>query len=77
MTKDTAIGIGFAHLITWAIIITTAGSLHNHDVTDIQSADQAAKSLEPMVKTFPNSGGISKSIFAIGIIGTRLDPYPY
>lgn len=28
MIKDTAIGIGFAHFITWAIIITTAGSLH-------------------------------------------------
>ena len=70
MLKDTAIGIGFAHFITWAIIITTAGSLHNHGVTDIQSAEQAAKSLEPLVKSFPNSGIISKSIFAIGIIGT-------
>jgi NRAMP (natural resistance-associated macrophage protein)-like metal ion transporter len=76
MVKDTAIGIGFAHLITWTIIITTAGSLHNHGVIDIQSADQAAKSLEPMVKTFPNSGYISKSIFAIGIIGTGLLSIP-
>jgi Mn2+/Fe2+ NRAMP family transporter len=36
--KDSAIGIGFAHLITWSIIITTAGSLHDHGITDIQSA---------------------------------------
>src|SRR6185312_8126402 len=76
MIKDTAVGIGFAHFITWAIIITTAGSLHNHGVTDIQSAEQAAKSLEPLVKSFPNSGEISKSIFALGIIGTGLLSIP-
>lgn len=76
MIKDTAVGIGFAHFITWAIIITTAGSLHNHGVTEIQSAEQAAKSLEPLVKSFPNSGEISKSIFAIGIIGTGLLAIP-
>ena len=33
MRKDTAIGIGFAHLITWSIIITTAESLHDHGIT--------------------------------------------
>jgi NRAMP (natural resistance-associated macrophage protein)-like metal ion transporter len=76
MIKDTAVGIGFAHFITWAIIITTAGSLHNHGITEIQSAEQAAKSLEPLVKSFPNSGETSKSIFAIGIIGTGLLAIP-
>jgi NRAMP (natural resistance-associated macrophage protein)-like metal ion transporter len=76
MITDTAVGISFAHFITWAIIITTAGSLHNNGITDIQSAEQAAKSLEPMVKSFPNSGEISKSIFAIGIIGTGLLSIP-
>ncbi|MGN6559834.1 MAG: NRAMP family divalent metal transporter [Candidatus Nitrosocosmicus sp.] len=76
MIKDTAVGIGFAHFITWAIIITAAGSLHNHGIIEIQSAEQAAKSLEPLVKSFPNSGEISKSIFAIGIIGTGLLAIP-
>ncbi|HEY0579755.1 MAG TPA: divalent metal cation transporter [Candidatus Nitrosocosmicus sp.] len=76
MMIDTIVGIGFAHFITWAIIITTAGSLHNNGVTDIQSAEQAAKSLEPLVKSFPNSGEISKSIFAIGIVGTGLISIP-
>ena len=76
MRTDTMVGIGFAHFITWAIIITTAGSLHNNGITDIQSAEQAAKSLEPLVKSFPNSGEISKSIFAIGIIGTGLLSIP-
>ena len=76
MGKDTMIGIGFAHFITWAIIITTAGSLHNNGITEIQSAEQAAKSLEPLVKSFPNAGEIAKSIFAIGIIGTGLLSIP-
>src|SRR6476659_1569048 len=76
MRIDTAVGVGFAHLITGAIIITTAGSLHNNGITDIQSAEQAAKSLEPLVKSFPNSGEISKSIFAIGIVGTSLLSIP-
>jgi len=70
------VGIGFAHFITWAIIITTAGSLHNNGITEIQSAEQAAKSLEPLVKSFPNAGEIAKSIFAIGIIGTGLLSIP-
>ena len=76
MGTDTMVGIGFAHLITWAIIITTAGSLHNNGITEIQSAEQAAKSLRPLVKSFPNSGEIAKSIFAIGIIGTGLLSIP-
>jgi NRAMP (natural resistance-associated macrophage protein)-like metal ion transporter len=76
MKRDIAAGIGFAELIVWAIMITTSGSLHAHGVTDIQSAEQAAKALEPLVKTFPHAGEISKTIFALGIIGTGLLAVP-
>jgi NRAMP (natural resistance-associated macrophage protein)-like metal ion transporter len=76
MREDTAIGMAFSQLIMWAILITTAGSLHARGVTDIQSADQAAKALEPLVKTFPQAGEISKTIFALGIIGTGLLAIP-
>jgi NRAMP (natural resistance-associated macrophage protein)-like metal ion transporter len=76
MRQDTAIGMAFSQLIMWSIMITTAGSLHVHGVTDIQTADQAAKSLEPLVKTFPQAGEISKTIFALGIIGTGLLAVP-
>jgi Mn2+/Fe2+ NRAMP family transporter len=62
--------MAFSQIIMWAIITTTSGSLHTHNITDIQSADQAAKALEPLVKTFPDSGEIAKTIFALGIIGT-------
>jgi NRAMP (natural resistance-associated macrophage protein)-like metal ion transporter len=76
MRQDTAIGMAFSQLIMWSIMITTAGSIHAHGVTDIQTADQAAKSLEPLVKTFPQAGVISKTIFALGIIGTGLLAVP-
>ena len=69
MRRDVATGIAFAQSIAWTIMITTAGSLHSHGITDIQTAEQAAKALEPLVKTFPHAGEISKTIFALGIIG--------
>jgi len=76
MRRDVATGIAFAQSIAWTIMITTAGSLHSHGITDIQSAEQAAKALEPLVKTFPHAGEISKTIFALGIIGTGLLTIP-
>ena len=76
MRQDTAIGMAFSQVIMWAIITTTAGSLNAHGVTDIQSADQAAKALQPLLRTFPQAGEISKTIFAIGIIGTGLLAVP-
>jgi NRAMP (natural resistance-associated macrophage protein)-like metal ion transporter len=76
MRQDTAIGMAFSQLIMWSIMMTTARSFHAHGITDIQTADQAAKSLEPLVKTFPQAGEISKTIFALGIIGTGLSAVP-
>jgi NRAMP (natural resistance-associated macrophage protein)-like metal ion transporter len=76
MRTDIAVGIAFAELIVWTIIITTAGSLHSRGITDVQTAEQAAKALEPLVKSFPYAGEISKSIFAFGIIGTGLLAVP-
>jgi Mn2+/Fe2+ NRAMP family transporter len=45
-------------------------------ITDISSAQKAAKALQPLVKTFPYSGEIAKVIFALGIIGTGLLAVP-
>ncbi len=76
MRKDVAIGMGLSQVIMWFIILTTAGTLHVHGLTDIATADDAAKSLEPLVKTFPHAGEIAKTIFALGIIGTGLLAIP-
>ncbi len=76
MKADTAIGMAFSQIIMWSIIATSAGSLHINGITDIQTADQAAQALEPLVSSFPFAGFISKLIFALGIIGTGLLAIP-
>ena len=76
MKIDNAIGMAFSQIIMWFIIITTAGTLHVHGLTDISTADEAAKALEPLVHTFPHSGELAKIIFALGIIGVGLLAIP-
>lgn len=76
MRADVVIGMAFSQLIMWSIIITASGSLHANGVTNVASAEEAAKALEPLVKTFPNAGVIAKTIFALGIIGTGLLAVP-
>ena len=76
MRKDVVIGMAFSQMIMWFIIMTTAGTLHVHGLTDIVTADQAAMALEPLVKTFPHSGELAKTIFALGVIGVGLLAIP-
>lgn len=76
MRFDVAAGMGFSQIIMWFIILTTAGTLHQNGITNISTAEEAARSLEPLVNTFPYSGQISKIIFALGIIGTGLLAIP-
>ena len=76
MRSDVAIGMALSQLVMWSIITTTGGSLHANGLTDIQSSDQAAKALQPLVKSFPYAGEISKAIFAVGVIGTGLLAIP-
>jgi len=76
MKKDIWIGLFFSLFIMWSIIVTSAGSLYTNGVNDVQTADQVALALEPLVKTFPQAGEIAKVIFALGIIGTGLLAIP-
>ena len=76
MRTDVALGMAFSVSIMYAIMVTTAGALHSNGITDIATADEAAKALEPLVKSFPNAGEIAKTIFALGIIGTGLLAIP-
>ncbi len=76
MRKDVVIGMAFSQMVMWFIIVTTAGTLHVHGITDITTADQAAKALEPLVKTFPHSGELAKIIFALGVIGVGMLAIP-
>ncbi|MEK6649214.1 MAG: divalent metal cation transporter [Actinomycetota bacterium] len=69
---DTSVGMLVSQTGSWFMMITTATVLHAHGVTNIATAADAAKALEPLVQTFPNSGTLAKIIFAIGIIGMGL-----
>jgi NRAMP (natural resistance-associated macrophage protein)-like metal ion transporter len=69
---DTAAGMLAAEVAQWFIIITTASVLFSHGVTNIETAADAARALEPLVRSFPNAGEVARSIFAVGIIGLGL-----
>jgi Mn2+/Fe2+ NRAMP family transporter len=73
---DNFVGMLSSQLAAWFIIAVTAIVLHNNGITDIQTAADAAKALEPFVQSFPYSGLIAKCIFAIGIIGLGLIAIP-
>lgn len=69
---DTILGMLFSELGTWSIIIVAATVLNSHGVTDIRTAADAAKALEPLVQTFPNAGYLAKLLFTTGIVGLGL-----
>ena len=76
MRSDVIVGMAMSQLVMWSIITTTGTTLHYNGITDIQTANQAASSLQPLVKKFPAAGEVSKIIFALGIIGTGLLAIP-
>jgi NRAMP (natural resistance-associated macrophage protein)-like metal ion transporter len=67
---DTTIGMIFSNVIAFFIIVTTASVLHNHGVTNINSATEAAEALRPL------AGDFTFLLFALGIIGTGLLAIP-
>jgi NRAMP (natural resistance-associated macrophage protein)-like metal ion transporter len=73
---DNFVGMVASAVAAWFIIVTTATVLNANGVTNIATAADAAKALEPLVQGFPNSGMIAKSIFAIGIVGLGLLAVP-
>ena len=66
---DNFAGMLASQIGTWSIILVAATVLNSHGITDIKTAADAAKALEPLVNTFPNAGYLAKVIFATGIIG--------
>jgi len=67
---DVFSGMAFSNVVMFAIIATTAATLHVHRVTNIQSAAQAASSLKPF------AGSFASAIFALGFIGSGLLAVP-
>lgn len=73
---DTLVGMIFSQLGTWSIIIVAATVLHNSGITDIKTAADAARALEPLVSTFESAGYLAKLLFATGIVGLGLLSIP-
>ena len=66
---DVASGVIGGNLVSYFIIITTAATLFTHHQS-IQTATDAARSLEPLV------GPFAKYLFAVGLIGSGLISIP-
>jgi NRAMP (natural resistance-associated macrophage protein)-like metal ion transporter len=73
---DNAFGMLFSNVMSWFIIIVGAVVLHQSGVTNIGTAADAAKALEPLVNSFPNAGYLAKLIFSVGVIGIGLMSVP-
>jgi NRAMP (natural resistance-associated macrophage protein)-like metal ion transporter len=60
---DTFIGMLFCNVVFYFVILASAATLHAHGQTDVQSATDAARALEPF------AGAAAKYLFAFGLIG--------
>lgn len=67
---DVFTGMAFSNIVMFSIIATAAETLHVHNITNIQSAAQAATSLKPF------AGHFASVIFALGFIGSGLLAVP-
>jgi Mn2+/Fe2+ NRAMP family transporter len=76
MRIDNFVGMLASEIATWSIIVVTATTLNSHGITNIATAADAARALEPLVQTFPNSGFLAKLLFALGIISLGLLAVP-
>lgn len=67
---DTYFGMFFSNIVAFFIILTTAATLHTRGIIRIETADQAARALEPL------AGHFAFALFALGIVGTGLLAVP-
>jgi Mn2+/Fe2+ NRAMP family transporter len=76
LRTDNAVGMVISQAVSWFIIITAATVLHAAHVTTINTAADAARALEPLVRTFPHSGEIAQGLFALGIVSLGMLAIP-
>jgi len=68
--RDIAVGMGFAALIIYFIILSTAATLFSAGKTEITSAAQAARALQPL------AGRAAGVLFAVGVVGVGMLAVP-
>ncbi len=67
---DTWIGMTFSNLVAFCIMLTTAATLHTHGITNIDTAEEAARALRPI------AGEFAFALFTAGIVGTGMLAVP-
>jgi NRAMP (natural resistance-associated macrophage protein)-like metal ion transporter len=67
---DTIAGMAVSNVIALAIMVATAATLHAHGVTNIATAADAARALQPI------AGPYAFALFSLGIVGTGLLAVP-
>ncbi len=72
---DNVVGMTLAAITAWFIMIVCATVLNSHGVTEINTAADAAKALEPLIPG-QLAGVLSKVIFSVGVLGTGLLAIP-
>jgi NRAMP (natural resistance-associated macrophage protein)-like metal ion transporter len=70
MRIDVVSGMSAGVLVMFAIMVSAASTLGAHGIQQVQTADQAAKALEPV------AGRFASLLFAAGIVGTGLLAIP-
>ena len=70
MRTDVIAGMFLSNVVMWFIIATTASTLFQHGIKNIDSAPKAAEALRPI------AGDFAYLLFAVGIIGTGLLAVP-
>ncbi|MBI3231510.1 MAG: divalent metal cation transporter [Candidatus Doudnabacteria bacterium] len=70
MRLDVWLGMFFSNLVAFFIVTTTAATLHQNGITNVNSAADAALALKPI------AGNYAFLLFAGGIIGTGLLAVP-
>lgn len=73
---DTALGMLVSQITFWSITAVGATEFHRQGITNINTAAEAAKALEPLVQSFPYAGVLAKAIFAVGIVGLGMLAVP-
>jgi NRAMP (natural resistance-associated macrophage protein)-like metal ion transporter len=60
---DVGVGAFFSNMVMFFIILTTAITLHQHGITNIETSRQAAEALRPF------AGKFAATLFTLGIVG--------
>jgi NRAMP (natural resistance-associated macrophage protein)-like metal ion transporter len=60
---DVGVGTFFSNMIMYFIILTTAVTLHQHGITQIETSKDAVRALEPL------AGKFAAALYSVGLIG--------